>query len=77
MLSDKIRICDICADEIPVGTTYRKSTMLPEAAELFAATEDPDVRPTWTINPDGAVTLDICPTCVLSVGKPPEREQMN
>ena len=77
MLSDKFRICDICEDEIPKGTAYRKATMPPEAANLLASTEDPDIRATWTVNPDGTVTMDICPTCVLSMGHVPGKEQIN
>ena len=36
MISDGIRVCDICEDEIEKGATYRKAIMPPEAAEILA-----------------------------------------
>jgi len=77
MLRDDIRICDICEDEIPNGTTYRRATMPPEAAALLAATDDPDIRATWTVNSGGTVSMDICATCTLSMGQVPGKEQIN
>ena len=42
MITEGIRYCDVCEEEIPKGTEYRKVTMKPEAALLLAAPDDPE-----------------------------------
>ena len=77
MISDGIRICDICKEEIEKGVTYRKAIMPPQAAVLLTGTDDPDVRPTWSLNSNGNVEMDICLTCTFSMGKAPGKEELN
>lgn len=69
MLKDGGRVCDVCGEEIPKGQKFRKSTMPAHAATLLPATDDPDLIPTWTVNDDGTVTMDICLMCTVSMGK--------
>jgi len=69
MLKDGERVCDVCGDKIPKGQKYRKSMMPAQAAALLSSTDDPDLIPTWTVNDDGTVTMDICLTCTVSMGK--------
>ena len=68
MLKERKRMCDVCGEHIPQGTHYRKSTMPAEAAALLSAPGDPDLIPTWTVNDDGSVTMDICLECTISMG---------
>jgi len=68
MLKEHKRICDVCGEEITSGTKYRKSTMPADAATLLATADDPDLIPTWTINADGTITMDICLECEISTG---------
>jgi hypothetical protein len=67
MEQNGLPICDVCGAEIPEGTKYKRATMAPRAAELLRL-GGPDLTPTWTTNADGTVSLDICTTCVLSMG---------
>jgi len=73
MLKERKRICDVCGEEIPKGTKFRKSTMPAEAAALLVAPDDPDLIPTWTVNADGTITMDVCLECTVSMG--PARAQ--
>jgi hypothetical protein len=75
MTRDEQRFCDVCEEAIPAGTKYQRSHMPAQAAELL--TLDPDLTPTWTTNPDGTVSMDICLTCVLSMGAIPGKDEMN
>jgi hypothetical protein len=75
MLKDGKRFCDVCEEEIPKGTTYRRSRLPAYAAALL--TIDPDLAPTWTTNPDGTLSLDACTTCVLSMGNAPGKHEIN
>lgn len=72
MLKGRIRICEVCGDEIPKGTKYRVSNMRPEGAAMLLELSDTDLIPTWTQNPDGKVRLDICLDCSISMGHPPD-----
>ena len=71
MKSGEERYCDVCEAEIPRGQTFRRVICRPEAALMFGATDDPELRTTWTENPDGTVTVEICLDCVLGMGKVP------
>lgn len=75
MTKDGKRFCDVCDDRIPVGTKYQRNRMPAHAAELL--TLDPALTPTWTTNPDGTISMDICLTCVLSMGVTPGKDEMN
>jgi len=77
MLKRNTRICDVCGNEIPKGTTYRVATITPEVAALFLNENDIDLVPTWTQNPDGTVRLDICLDCHLSMGEALETKEEN
>lgn len=76
MRSGEQRFCDVCEAEIPHGEKFRRVVCRPEAAEMFRATDDPKLQPTWTENADGTVTVEICLDCVLGMGKiPPGSER--
>lgn len=76
MKSGGVRFCDVCEAEIPSGEKFRRVLCRPEATMMFRAADDPDIRPTWTENPDGTVTLEICLDCVMGMGKAlPENER--
>ena len=68
MLNNGDRVCDVCGEALPTGQKFRKSTMPAHAATLLAATYDPDLTPTYAVNDDGTVTMDICLTCTVSMG---------
>lgn len=68
MLKDGKRFCDVCAEDIPKGTKYLKSTMPAQAAALLSARDDPGLIPTWTVNDNGTVTMDICLECEVAMG---------
>ena len=71
MLKDGKRFCDVCEEKIPEGTVYRRSHLPAHAPALL--TSDPELTPTWTINPNGTLSLDACTDCVLSMGNVPGR----
>jgi len=68
VFKDRQRMCDVCGEDILQGEKYRTATMPAQAAEMLSATDDPDSIPTWTVNDNGTVTLDICLTCTVSMG---------
>ena len=68
MIKDSSRICDVCGESIPKGSSYQRAILKPEIAELFF-NKDLDVSPTWTNLPNGNIQLDICLDCNLSMGK--------
>jgi hypothetical protein len=63
MLRKETRICDVCGDEVPCGTSYRRGVLTPHAAAALLDVDDPDLVPTWTQLADGRVQLDICLGC--------------
>jgi hypothetical protein len=71
------RFCDICDEEIPKGTEYQRNRMPGHAADLLRVGHDPDLVPTWTTNADGTISMDICVTCVLSMGVNPRESEAN
>lgn len=71
------RFCDVCNEEISKGEKYQRVTLAREAAEIFRSQEDSELRPSWTENPDGTVTMDICATCTLSMGDTPPKSEMH
>ena len=77
MISENGRFCDVCEEEIPKETKYRKVSMKPEAAALLGAFGDPELIPTSTKNQDGTVSMDICLTCSMSMGGAPSEERLN
>lgn len=62
------RSCDLCGEGIAVGERYRVARLPPEIAAIFLDTDDRDLMPTLTQEPDGNVRLDICLICHLSMG---------
>jgi hypothetical protein len=77
MVKDGKRFCDICEETILKGVVYRRSLLPANAVALLTSIRDPDLRPTWTTNRDGTISLDACPTCVLSMGDSPGKDQIN
>jgi hypothetical protein len=77
VLKDKQRLCDVCGEDIPKGAKYRKSTMSAQDAGLPAASDDPDMIPTWMANDDGTVTMEICLTRTISMDTATGRLQLN
>jgi len=74
-----LRFCDVCDEEIAKGERYQRTTM-PQAAafmltSLFA--DDPDELPEWSDNADGTITMDVCATCVMSMGDAVTEECLN
>lgn len=76
MTKDGQRFCDVCDEKIPAGTKYQCNHMPVHAAELLKA-HDPVLTPTWTMNPDGTISMDICITCVLSMNVVPGKDEVN
>jgi len=68
-LNNGDRVCDVCGEALPTGQKFRKSTMPAHAATLLSTSNDPDLTPTWTVNDDGTVTMDICLSCTVSMGQ--------
>jgi hypothetical protein len=77
MLENGQRFCDVCNEKIPKGSTYQRSSMPVRATDLLTAGHDPDLVPTWTTNPDGTISMDICVICVLSMGVSPAKNEVN
>lgn len=75
MLTEGVRTCDVCEDTIEKGAVFYRSTCRPEAAVLLASS--PDLAPTFTRNPDGTVTLDICLDCFGNMGHVGGTETIN
>jgi hypothetical protein len=73
------RFCDCCEGEIPKGTKYRRAHVNPEQAHVLdaAASTDPDISFTYTVNADGSRTMDICLECTVSMGRIPTKEEIN
>ena len=63
-----MRYCDICESEIPHGQKFRSVNCKPEAMLIFQATEDPELKPTWSENADGTIMVEICLDCVMGMG---------
>jgi hypothetical protein len=67
MYQDRIRKCDACEEVIPKKTTYNKSTIGREHAAavktMFAA-----AGVSFTENPDGSITVDLCLECYSQMG---------
>jgi len=68
MIQDDLRICDICGEEIPRGEVFKRSTMPAEKAAMFLDINDPDLIPSMAQKEGGEIEIDICQTCVLSMG---------
>ncbi|MGC1398717.1 hypothetical protein [Candidatus Binatus sp.] len=76
MLKDEKRFCDVCEENIPKGTKFKQHCLRPDAAGVFAASR-PDLTPTWTMNQDGTISLDVCLTCALSMDIGPGKDEIN
>jgi hypothetical protein len=67
MLDNGIRRCDACEEVIPRRTTYNKSTVRPDRAAwvkaMFAS-----AGVSFTENPDGSLTVDLCLECYSHMG---------
>lgn len=68
MLQNDRRICDVCGEQIAKGEKYRRVKLAPTALAMLQSSDDRDLVPTMTVNPDGTVNMDICLTCTLSMG---------
>lgn len=55
-----VRTCDVCEDVIPRGTVFRSGWTTPVAV----GGGDPATRPTFDIEADGTVRVDVCRECV-------------
>ena len=67
MLKDAQRICDVCGEHIPKGKNYRRISMRAETAALLSALDDLNLVPTWSVNDDGTVTMELCLDCTISM----------
>jgi len=76
MLSEGKRVCDICGEEIPKGTKFRQNHLPPEAAAMLSDPDDPELRATFTVNPDGTLTLDRCLDCFMDMDWPPGENEI-
>ena len=77
MLSDGIRSCDICGEEIPKGSKFAVRTVARESAKTVRATLGLDPLTSdvlWRENVDGSISLDVCTLCYVSMG--PDAEKM-
>ena len=74
MVKDGIRVCDACGDTIPNGTTYAVHTFPKDEAELVRSLTErsPDTAPTFTVDSDGSMRLDIYLNCKANMGMPGE-----
>jgi hypothetical protein len=63
MVRNGTRLCDVCGDEVPCGTPYRRGMLTPHAAAGLLDVDDSDLVPTWTQLQDGTVQLDTCQGC--------------
>lgn len=72
MLNDADRLCDVCRKEIPPGSNYQRRTMPSLAAALLALGDNPNSDPTFIVNDNGTVTMELCLACISSMD---EREQ--
>jgi hypothetical protein len=62
MLSGDQRVCDICGEPIPRGSTYHVGYTTPDAVESWVA-DDPGFLPTFTQEVDDTVRIDVCEQC--------------
>jgi hypothetical protein len=62
MLDGDQRYCDVCAEPIPRGTTYRSGYTTPDAVAEWRD-DAPRLAPSFTPEPDGTVRIDVCEEC--------------
>jgi hypothetical protein len=67
MMRDGIRRCDACEEVIPKGTTYNKSSVGRERAAMAKAMFGA-AGVSFTENPDGSITVDLCLECYSQMG---------
>jgi hypothetical protein len=67
MINGGVRTCDVCGEVIPRGTKYVMHVLPQYAAELLMD-EDHEMVPTFTVDADGNVRLDICLNCKANMG---------
>ena len=65
MLRGDQRQCDICDEIIPRGATYRVGYTIPEALKSWFE-DAAELIPTFKLEPDGTVRIDMCITCAAS-----------
>jgi hypothetical protein len=64
MLRGDQRLCDVCDEVIPRGTTCRCGyTTTPNAVKSWFD-DAPELTPSCTAEADGTVRLDVCVECV-------------
>ena len=71
MKENGVRICDVCAGEIPSGETYRLVIIAKDKMGAFLSMvpiDDPEQMPTWSQDNQGNITFDICLECSVSMG---------
>lgn len=56
------RVCDVCAEPIPRGSTYRCGYTTPDALAWWLD-DDPRVAPPFAPQPAGTVRIDGCEKC--------------
>jgi hypothetical protein len=70
VIKDGVRLCDVCAEIIPKGTTYAVHVLSPEEAKLLQSlnNDDPEFAPTFALDSDGNARLDVCLDCKANMG---------
>jgi hypothetical protein len=69
VLKDADRLCDVCRRQIPAGSEYRRRTMASLAAALLALGDEAAADPTFVVNDDGTVTMELCLACSPTEGE--------
>jgi len=70
MLRNGARLGDVCGDEVPCRTRYRRGMLTPHAAADLLDTDAPKLVPTWAQLPDGTVEVEICLECSAVMDDP-------
>lgn len=69
MLIDGLRFCDVCDELIVKDTPYAVSTVPQKNALLFRSLiENADDPPSYAVDADGNVRLEICLDCKMNMG---------
>jgi hypothetical protein len=70
MLKDVSRVCDVCGETIPRGTTYAVHVLPQASAKLLISlnNDNPEAESTFTLDSQGNARLDICLECKANMG---------
>ena len=63
MLADSGRLCDACGVAIADGQKYHRRRVASLAEALGSAKSATGAEPTFVIDDDGSVTMELCQTC--------------